>query len=130
PGPMSKGLPHGSFAMTRGKVIEGTITVTEYEPVRAFAAISRFGPFTLRQRASLESAPGGTTQLHLAIDSVARVLHQADRHPAGGARHAPTTFPQAALTRWRTCANRRQATSPPIQPAHERTRRSARRKAK
>jgi hypothetical protein len=52
-------------------VIEGIITVTGYEPVRTFAAITRSGPVTLRQRVSLEPAPGGATRLHLAIDTAA-----------------------------------------------------------
>jgi len=50
-------------------VIEGIITVTGHEPVPTFAAISRLGPFTLRQRASPEPASGGAT--HLAIDTAA-----------------------------------------------------------
>jgi hypothetical protein len=37
--------------------------VTEYEPVRAFTAISRFGPFTFRQSASFEPVTGGSAQL-------------------------------------------------------------------
>src|SRR5437764_13080836 len=66
PGPMAKGATARLVRRDRGKAVEGTITVTEYEPVRAFAAISRFGPFTLRQRVSLEPVPGGATRLHLA----------------------------------------------------------------
>lgn len=71
PGPMAKGATARLVRRDRGRVLEGIITVTEYEPIRAFAAISRFGPFTLRQRAALESAPGGGTRLHLAIDTAA-----------------------------------------------------------
>ena len=71
PGPMAKGATARLVRRDRGKAVEGTITVTEYEPVRAFAAISRFGPFTLRQRVSLEPVPGGATRLHLAIDTAA-----------------------------------------------------------
>ena len=69
PGPMAKGATARLVRRDRGRVMEGIITVTEYEPVRTFAAVSRFGPFTLRQRASLEPAPGGATRLHLAIDT-------------------------------------------------------------
>jgi hypothetical protein len=68
---MAKGATARLFRHDRGKVIEGTITVTEYQPARTFAAISRFGPFALRQRASLEPASGGATQLHLSIDTTA-----------------------------------------------------------
>lgn len=71
PGPMAKGTTARLFRQDRGKVIEGIITVTEYEPVRTFAAITRFGPVTLRQRVSLEPSPGGATRLHLAIDTAA-----------------------------------------------------------
>jgi hypothetical protein len=69
PGPMAKGATARLVRRDRGRVMEGIITVTEYEPAHTFAAVSRFGPFTLRQRASLEPAPGGATRLHLAIDT-------------------------------------------------------------
>jgi hypothetical protein len=71
PAPMAKGATARLVRRDRGTVMEGIITVTEYEPVDTFAAISRFGPFTLRQRASLEPVPGGATRLHLAIDTAA-----------------------------------------------------------
>ena len=71
PGPMAKGATARLVRRDRGRVMEGIITVTEYEPVHTFAAVSRFGPFTLWQRTSLESAPGGVTRLHLAIDTAA-----------------------------------------------------------
>jgi Polyketide cyclase / dehydrase and lipid transport len=71
PGPMAKGATARLVRRDRGKVMEGILTVTEYQPVRAFAAVSRFGPFTLWQRASLEPVPGGATRLHLAIDTAA-----------------------------------------------------------
>ena len=71
PGPMAKGATARLVRRDRGRVMEGIITVTEYEPVRTFAAVSRFRPSRLRQRASLEPAPGGATRLHLAIDTAA-----------------------------------------------------------
>jgi hypothetical protein len=71
PGPLTQGTTARLVRRDRGKAVEGMITVTEYEPVRAFAVISRFGPFTLWQRASFEPAPGGATRLHLAIDTAA-----------------------------------------------------------
>jgi Polyketide cyclase / dehydrase and lipid transport len=62
PGPMAQGATAQLVRRNRGKAIEGTITVTDYQPVRTFAATSRFGPFALRQRASFEPAPGGATR--------------------------------------------------------------------
>jgi hypothetical protein len=70
-GPMADGATARLVRRDRGRVMEGIITVTEYEPARTFAAVSRFGPFTLRQKASLEPSPGGATRLHLAIDTAA-----------------------------------------------------------
>jgi hypothetical protein len=57
PSPMAEGATARLVRRDRGKVMEGIITVAEYEPVHTFAAVSRFGPFTLRQRASLEPVP-------------------------------------------------------------------------
>lgn len=74
PGPMADGATARLVRRDRGRVMEGIITITEYEPARTFAAVSRFGPFTLRQKASLESAPGGATRLHLPIDTAATGL--------------------------------------------------------
>jgi hypothetical protein len=56
----------------RGKRVEGTLEVTEYEPERLFAAVSRFGPLTLHQQATCEPLGSGRTRLHLRIDTDAR----------------------------------------------------------
>jgi hypothetical protein len=50
--------------------VEGTATVTEYEPDRSAAWEVRFGPFLLNQRADLMPEQGGTaTRLRLAIET-------------------------------------------------------------
>ena len=56
----------------RGKRIEGTAEVTEYEPDHAFAIVDRFGPFTLHQRATFEKRNDGGTRLYLSIATEAR----------------------------------------------------------
>jgi Polyketide cyclase / dehydrase and lipid transport len=55
----------------RGKRIVGSAEVIEYEPDRLFGIVSRFGPFTLQQRATFEARPEGKTLLHLSIDTEA-----------------------------------------------------------
>jgi hypothetical protein len=70
--PMGPGSTARLVRRDRGKTVEGTVTVTEYEPVRAFAAVSRFGRFTLHQRAVLEPVSARGTRLHLAIDTQAK----------------------------------------------------------
>ena len=72
PGPMAPGTTARLVRRDRGTAVEGTVTVTEYEPVRTFAAISRFGRFTLQQRVSLEPVSAGATRLHLTIDTNAK----------------------------------------------------------
>lgn len=58
------------FVRVEGKKrIEGVLTVTQYEPDRIFAAVSRFGPFVLHQHAYCEPLPGGGTSIRLAIDT-------------------------------------------------------------
>jgi hypothetical protein len=46
--------------------------VTEYEPVSSFTEVSRFGPFTLHARATLEPVAPASTRLELVIDTHAR----------------------------------------------------------
>ncbi len=72
--PMRRGSTARLIRDERGKRIEGTAEVLEYEPDRAFAIISRFGPFTLHQRATLEGRPDDGTRLHLTIDTEAKGL--------------------------------------------------------
>ena len=71
-GPMHVGATARLVRDDRGKRVEGTLEVTEYEPDRLFAAVSRFGPFTLYQRATCEPLASGRTRLHLRIDTQAR----------------------------------------------------------
>jgi hypothetical protein len=56
----------------RGRRVEGTMEVTEYEPVRSFTEVSRFGPFTLHARATLAPVAPASTSLELVIDTRAR----------------------------------------------------------
>jgi hypothetical protein len=50
--------------------VEGSATVTEYEPDRRAAWEVRFGPFLLRQRAELVPERGGAaTRLRLSIET-------------------------------------------------------------
>jgi hypothetical protein len=69
PGPMARGSTARLVRRDRGKTVEGTLMVTEYEPVRVFGAVSQFGPFTLLQRAVFEPVPDGRTRLRLMIDT-------------------------------------------------------------
>ena len=56
----------------RGRRIEGSMEVTEYEPVRSFTEVSRFGPLTLHARATLAPVAPASTRLELVIDTQAR----------------------------------------------------------
>ena len=56
----------------RGRRIEGSMEVTEYEPVSRFTEVSRFGPFTLHARATLAPVAPASTRLELVIDTQAR----------------------------------------------------------
>jgi hypothetical protein len=55
----------------RGRV-EGSMEVTEYQPVSSFTEVSRFGPFTLQARATLAPVAAASTRLELVIDTRAR----------------------------------------------------------
>jgi hypothetical protein len=46
--------------------------VTEYQPIRSFTEVSRFGPFTLHARATLAPVAPSSTRLELVIDTRAR----------------------------------------------------------
>jgi hypothetical protein len=73
-GPMREGATARLVRSDRGKRVDGIMTVTEYEPDRSFAAISRFGPFELHQRAVCDALPDGTARLQLTIDTRASGL--------------------------------------------------------
>jgi hypothetical protein len=56
----------------RGRRVEGTMEVTEYQPVSRFTEVSQFGPFTLHARARLAPVAPASTRLELVIDTHAR----------------------------------------------------------
>jgi hypothetical protein len=72
PGPMGVGTTARLVRTDRGRRIEGTMEVTEYEPVHSFTEVSRFGPFTLHARATLKPLDPASTRLELVIDTRAR----------------------------------------------------------
>jgi hypothetical protein len=56
----------------RGRRLEGSMEVTEYEPVSSSTVVSRFGPFTLQARTTFASIGSASTRLQLEIDTHAR----------------------------------------------------------
>ena len=73
PGPVQVGTTAHVVRRQGRRTVEGTATVTEYQPNRSAAWDVEFGPFVLRQRAEL--APendGAATRLQLAVDTRAR----------------------------------------------------------
>jgi hypothetical protein len=56
----------------RGRRVEGSMEVTEYQRVSSFTEVSRFGPFTLHTRATFEPVAPASTRLQLEIDTHAR----------------------------------------------------------
>jgi Polyketide cyclase / dehydrase and lipid transport len=72
PGPMGVGTTARLVRTDRGRHVEGTMEVTEYEPVSSFTEVSRFGPFTLHARATLAPVAPASTRLELVIDTQAR----------------------------------------------------------
>jgi Polyketide cyclase / dehydrase and lipid transport len=72
PGPMGVGTTARLVRTDRGRRVEGSIEVTEYQPVRSFTEVSRFGPFTLHARATLAPVAPSSTRLELVIDTRAR----------------------------------------------------------
>jgi hypothetical protein len=72
PGPMGVGTTARLVRTDRGRRVEGTMEVTEYESDRSFTEVSRFGPFTLHARATLAPVAAASTRLELVIDTHAR----------------------------------------------------------
>jgi hypothetical protein len=72
PGPMGVGTTARLVRTDRGRRVEGTMEVTEYQPVSSFTEVSRFGPFTLHARATLTPVAPASTRLELVIDTHAR----------------------------------------------------------
>jgi hypothetical protein len=71
-GPMGVGTTARLVRTDRGRRVEGSMEVTEYEPVCSFTEVSRFGPFTLHARATLAPVSPASTRLELVIDTHAR----------------------------------------------------------
>jgi hypothetical protein len=69
----SPGVSVGATARVvrrQGRRVEGSATVTEFEPDRRAAWDVRFGPFLLRQRTELAPEQGGAaTRLRLSIET-------------------------------------------------------------
>jgi hypothetical protein len=72
PGAMGVGTTARLVRTDRGRRVEGTMEVTEYQPVSSFTEVSRFGPFTLHARARLVPVAPASTRLELVIDTHAR----------------------------------------------------------
>jgi hypothetical protein len=72
PGPMGVGTTARLVRTDRGRRVEGTMEITEYQPVSSFTEVSRFGPFTLHARAALAPVAAASTRLELVIDTRAR----------------------------------------------------------
>ena len=70
PGPVQVGTTAHVVRRQGRRIVEGTATVTEYQPNRRASWDVEFGPFLLRQRAAL--APendGAATRLQLSVDT-------------------------------------------------------------
>jgi Polyketide cyclase / dehydrase and lipid transport len=72
PGPMGVGTTARLVRTDRDRRVEGTMEVTEYQPVSSFTEVSRFGPFTLHARATLAAVAPSSTRLEMVIDTHAR----------------------------------------------------------
>lgn len=73
PGPMGVGATARVVRRQGRRRVEGTATVTAYEPDRLAAFDVRFGSFHLRQRAEcIPEEHGSATRLRLTIDTDAR----------------------------------------------------------
>jgi hypothetical protein len=72
PGPIGVGTTARLVRTDRGRRVEGSMEVTEYQPVSSFTEVSRFGPFTLHARATLAPVAPANTRLELVIDTRAR----------------------------------------------------------
>jgi hypothetical protein len=72
PGPMGVGTTARLVRTDRGRRVEGSMEVTEYQPVTSFTEVSRFGPFTLHARATTSPVAPASTRLELVIDTRVR----------------------------------------------------------
>jgi hypothetical protein len=62
PGPMGVGTTARLVRTDRGRRVDGTMEVTEYQPVSSFTAVSRFGPFTLAHSGEVGAGRAGQHQ--------------------------------------------------------------------
>ena len=69
PGPIGVGTTARLIRTDRGRRVEGSMEVTEYQPVSSFTEVSRFGPFTLHARATLAPVAPASTRLEFVIDT-------------------------------------------------------------
>jgi Polyketide cyclase / dehydrase and lipid transport len=72
PGPMGVGTTARLVRTDRGRQLQGSMEVTEYEPVSSVTVVSRFGPFTLQARTTFAPVAPASTSLQLVIDTHAR----------------------------------------------------------
>jgi hypothetical protein len=72
PGPVHRGATARVVRNDGGRLIEGTVTVTEYQPDSHFAAVVELGPFRLEQQALCFPGTTGGTHLVLVIDTRAK----------------------------------------------------------
>jgi hypothetical protein len=69
PGPMGVGTTARLVRTDRGRQLQGSMEVTEYEPVSSVTVVSRFGPFTLQARTTFAPVAPASTSLQLVIDT-------------------------------------------------------------
>jgi hypothetical protein len=72
PGPMGVGTTARLIRTDRGRQLQGSLEVTEYQPVSSSTVVSRFGPFTLEARTTFAPVAPASTRLQLVIDTHAR----------------------------------------------------------
>jgi uncharacterized protein YndB with AHSA1/START domain len=73
PGPVQVGTTAHVVRRQGRRTVDGTATVTEYQPNRRASWDVEFGPFLLRQRAALEPEnDGAATRLQLSVETRAR----------------------------------------------------------
>ena len=71
-GPMRVGTTARLVRTDRGRQLQGSMEVTEYQPVSSSTVVSRFGPFTLEARTTFAPVAPASTRLLLVIDTQAR----------------------------------------------------------
>jgi hypothetical protein len=71
PGPMGVGSTARLVRTDRDRQVQGSMEVTEYQPVSSSTVVSRFGPFTLQARTTFAPVALASTRLQLVIDTQA-----------------------------------------------------------